>query len=156
MKYLFIIILSFVTISTYAQKGAFGEDIKTEEEKIEEKIDKVTGEKKTQRPANVNSTDKSGENRPIPNKGGRKPTISPITKTYSVLLFKSENPIDITHKAMKLYGTKLFYRQIPNGEYFYMVGEFKSAAEVKKFFDSVQPHFPKAEIVNDLEHPNIK
>ena len=38
MKYLFIILLSCVSFSTYAQKGAFGEDIKTEEQKIEEKI----------------------------------------------------------------------------------------------------------------------
>lgn len=155
MRYLFILLLSFITVSTYAQKGAFGEDIKTEEEKIEEKIDKVTGEKKAQRPVNVNSTEKTGESRPIPNKG-KKVTISPITKTYSILLFKSENPIDITHKAMKLYGTKLFYRQIPNGEYFYMTGEFKSEAEAKKFFETVKPHFPKAEIVDDLAHPNIK
>ena len=156
MRYLFIIVLSFIAVGTYAQKGAFGEDIKTEEEKIEEKIDEVIGEQKSQQPVDVNTTNKSEENRLIPNKGGKKALISPINKTYSILLFKSENPIDITHKAMKLYGTKLFYRQIPNGEYFYMTGKFKSAIEAKAFFETVKPHFPNAEIINDIEHPNIE
>lgn len=154
MKYIFIVLLSFIAINIDAQKGAFGEDIKTKEEKIEEKVDKVTGDKKS-KPKNVNSTDKSGADRTIPNKG-KKVKVSPVTKTYSVLLFKSENPIDITHKAMKLYGTELFYRQIPNGEYFYMVGKFKSEVEVKKFLMAVQAYFPQAEIVHDLEHPDIR
>ena len=152
MKILAFLCCMILTFGAFAQKGAFGEDIKTEEEKIEEKVGEVTGEKPKK--VNPNSTAKSGE-RVAPRKGKR--VVVPIvTKTYSVLLFEDKNPIDITHKAMRTYGSKLFYRQIPEGNYFYMVGEFKSEAEAKKFLATVKVNFPKAEIVNNIDYPHIK
>lgn len=148
----FLLMITTLPLGLIAQKGAFGEDIKTEEEKIEEKIDKVTGEKK--KTADANTTAKSGENRVAPSKG--KAPLKPMGKTYSVLLFQSNNPIDITHKAMKTYGTKLFYRQIPEGDYYYMIGEFKTETEAKAFLKKVKITFPKASLVNDIDYPHIK
>jgi hypothetical protein len=141
------------TLGAFAQKGAFGEDIKTEEQKIEEKVGKVTGDRGQQN--DPNSTVKSGEKqRAAPSKG--KVMVPMVTKTYSVLLFQSEDPIDVTHKAMKTYGKQLFYRQIPNDDYYYMVGQFKTQEEANKFLETVKSDFPKAELVNDIDHPHIK
>lgn len=140
-----------MTFGAFAQKGAFGEDIKTEEEQIEEKIGKVTGE--TARRINPNSTVRSNE-RVAPTKGKR--AVSMVKKVYSVLLFETENPIDITHKAMKMYSEKLFYRQISEGNYFYMVGEFKSQEDARNFLATVKADFPEAEVVSDIDHPHIK
>lgn len=150
---LFLLMIMVLPFGVIGQKGAFGEDIKTEEEKIEEKIEKVTG--KEQQQTDANSTAKSGENRVAPIKGKKVP-VKRVTKKYSVLLFQSADPIDITHKAMKSYGTKLFYRQVPNGDYYYMVGEFKTEADAKKFLKTVQATFPKASLVNDIDYPQIK
>lgn len=154
MKMITLICCTMLTFGAFAQKGAFGEEIKTEEQKIEEKVGKVTGEKVQKN--DPNSTVKSGE-RTAPVKGKATPAPTPIVvKTYSVLLFKSEDPIDITHKAMKTYGDKLFYRQIPNDDYYYMVGEFKTQEEAKKYLETVKLDFPQAELVNDIDHPHIK
>lgn len=151
MKFLAFLCCMIMTFGASAQKGAFGEDIKTEEEQIEEKIVKVTGE--TARRINPNSTVKSNE-RVAPTKGKR--VVPMVTKVYSVLLFEAENPIDITHKAMKMYSKKLFYRQISEGNYFYMVGEFKSQEDARNFLATVKADFPEAEVVNDIDHPHIK
>lgn len=153
MKILTFICCMILTFSAFAQKGAFGEDIKTEEQKIEEKVGKVTGDNAPQN--DPNSTVKSGEKQRVaPIKGKVMEPI--VVKTYSVLLFQSEDPIDIMHKAMKIYGDKLFYRQIPKGDYYYMVGQFKTQEEANKFLKTVQVDFPKAELVNDIDHPHIK
>jgi hypothetical protein len=152
MKIIISICCLILSFGAFAQKGAFGEDLKTEEQKIEEKVGKVTGEKvQTNDP---NATVKSGE-RLAPVKGKVAPA-SIVTKTYSVLLFQSENPIDVTDKAIKTYGDKLFYRQVPNGDYYYMVGEFKTVEAAKEYLKTVQLDFPKAELVNDIDHPHIK
>lgn len=152
MKMIAFICCMILTFGAFAQKGAFGEDIKTEEQKIEEKVGKVTGEKVQK--DDPNSTVKSGE-RVAPIKGKATP-VPMVTKTYSVLLFQSENPIDVTDKAMKTYGDKLFYRQVPNGDYYYMVGEFNTPEAAKEYLKTVQIDFPKAELVNDIDHPHIK
>jgi hypothetical protein len=153
MKTLTFICCMILALGVFAQKGAFGEDIKTEEQKIEEKVGKVTGNK-VQRD-DPNGTTKSGEKqRAAPNKG--KVVMPIVVKKYSVLLFQSEDPIDITHKAMKTYGDKLFYRQIPNDDYYYMVGEFKTQEEANNFLKTVKLDFPQAELVNDIDHPHVK
>jgi hypothetical protein len=140
-----------VVTNAQAQKGAFGEDIKTDEQKIEEKIDKVTGEKVQK--TDGNNTAKSTK-RTAPNKG--KKSVSKFTKTYSVLLFSSEDPIDINHKALQAFGDDLFFRQIPNEKYYYMVGKYKSEKEAKIFINTIKANFPDASLVNDIDYPHIK
>lgn len=146
-----VILLLCLVTSLHAQKGAFGEDIKTDEQKIEEKIDEVTGEK-TQK-EDANNTAKSVK-RTAPKKGQN--PVSKFTKTYSVLLFASEDPIDINHKALQLFKDKLFFRQIPNEKYYYMVGKYKNEAEAKAFINTIKANFPNASIVNDIDYPHIK
>jgi len=150
ISFLAIFLLCSVTTLS-AQKGAFGEDIKSDEQKIEEKIDEVTGEKAQN--TDANNTNKSVK-RVAPGKGGLK--VSRFTKTYSIVLFSSEDPIDINHPALQTFGDKLFFRQIPNEKYYYMVGKYKSETEAKAFIKSVKAKFPEASIVNDIDHPHIK
>jgi hypothetical protein len=153
MKILTFICCMILAFGAFAQKGAFGEDIKTKEQKIEEKVGKVTGEKTPQN--DPNSTVKSGEpQRVAPNKG--KVMVPIVVKKCSVLLFQSEDPIDVMHKAMKTYGEDLFYRQIPKGDYYYMVGQFKTQEEANRFLKTVQLDFPEAALVNDIDQPHIK
>ncbi len=151
MKYIIFLFLTGITFGSYAQKGAFGEDIKSEETKIEEKIDEVTGKKVEQ--IDVNATTKSVEKRAAPSKGKVAFTAN---KTYSVLLFQSDDPVDITDKRMKGYGQKLFYRQIPEDKYYYMFGEFQLEEDAKKALEMLKMEFPNAAIINDIEHPNVR
>ena len=148
---IFTIFLLCLVTTASAQKGAFGEDIKSDEQKIEEKIDEVTGEKDQKKDANNRS---KSIKRTAPKKGNI--SVSKFTKTYSVLLFSSDDPIDINHKALQTFGDELFFRQIPNEKYYYMVGKYKTEAEAKKFIASLKATFPEASLINDIDHPHIK
>lgn len=138
---------------TYAQ-GAFGERIPTDEERVQEKIRAVTKETPTNnvQPSRVNNNLKSPE-RPTMTRTAPAPMHK---KKYSILLFASDDPIDTNHEAFKFYGNSLFFRQIPNEAYYYMIGLYhtKEAAEVQ--LEKVKIQFPTAEVVNDIDYPHLK
>jgi hypothetical protein len=147
------LLFAFTAANTYGQ-GAFGEPIKSSTEKVQEKIKAVTGESTNNNvpPSSVNNNIKSPERPTV----GRTAAAPMHKKVYSIVLFSSDNPIDTNHEAFKLYSSDLFFRQIPNEAYYYMVGQYQTEEAAKLHLERVKMQFPAAEIVNDIDYPHLK
>ena len=134
-----------------SKKGAFDEQIMTEEQKLEQEINKYAPNKK--RPAN--STDRSTHSTPDVEPGAGRMTFQK-KKVYTIRVLITPDPLDMTNAVFRvLPDDKVEFKQVKGVGYIYMIGAYTSHSEAMEKLRQVNQTFPKAKLITDREHPHI-
>lgn len=155
-NFIVLMICLFTSSALWSQKsskkGAFDEKIMTEEQKLEQEMNKYAPSKK--RPAN--SVDRSVEQSTSEIEPGAGRMTFKKHKVYTIRVLITPDPLDMTNAVFKvLPNDKVEFKQVKGVGYIYMIGNYKSHSEAMEKLRQVNQTFPKAALITDKEHPHI-